>query len=678
MKNNQKSKAQLIAELEVLQKQAKEDLHPERDILTNIFKAMVDGVYIVDQEFNIQYVNPVLVKDFGNYQNRKCYEYFHQRSEVCTWCKNKDVFAGKTVRWEWYSEKTKKTYDLIDTPLKNSDGSISKLEIFRDITKQKKAEEILGLSKRVLEASPNHISVIGTDFKYKYVNNAYTMAHDLDAKHITGMYVVDLLGKQIFETLVKPLLNKCFSGEEIHYESWFTFKKIGSRFMSVRYLPLITEKGHIDSLVVISQDNTEQKKADESLKESEEKYKALSENAILPVIIHDINGKILYANSKSIEVLKAKNILEIYNTSVFNTIHKLIMFNGEKAIQVTFVDITERVQLKKALQKSEEKFKTIAEFSYDWVFWLGTDANYIYVSPAVERITGYTPQDFYNNNEIMKKIIHPEDLPLYSEHQHQEINGKIEPIDFRIITKKGEIRWIGHVCREVVNEDGESIGRRSSNRDITDRILAEEKIKDLLIEKKILLKEVHHRIKNNMNVIKSLLSLQSKSLDNPEATVALQDAIGRVNSMGILYDKLYKTENYKNISVKEYFPQLIDEIIKMFPNSKSVQIETRFDDFIVGMKNIYHIGIIINELITNSMKYAFSDNKEGLIRVDVTKHNNHITFIYEDDGIGMPKIDENVKKGFGLSLIELLVRQIKGTKKIENRNGTKYIIEFDL
>ncbi|MBW2607600.1 MAG: response regulator, partial [Deltaproteobacteria bacterium] len=130
---------------------AEEALRIERDNLKNIFKAMEDGVYIVNQQYDIEYVNPVLVKDFGVYEGRKCYEYFHDRTKECPWCKIPDVFAGKTVHWEWFSSKNGKTYDLIDTPLKNPDGSISKLEIFRDITERKQAEEELRKHRDHLE-----------------------------------------------------------------------------------------------------------------------------------------------------------------------------------------------------------------------------------------------------------------------------------------------------------------------------------------------------------------------------------------------------------------------------------------------------------------------------------------------------------------------------------------------
>jgi PAS domain-containing protein len=112
---------------------------------------MKDGVYIVNQQYDIEFVNPVLEREFGPPEKKKCYEYFHAREEVCPWCKNPNIFAGETVRWEWYSPRNKKTYDLIDTPLTNSDGSISKLEMFRDITEYKSMETELRTARDELE-----------------------------------------------------------------------------------------------------------------------------------------------------------------------------------------------------------------------------------------------------------------------------------------------------------------------------------------------------------------------------------------------------------------------------------------------------------------------------------------------------------------------------------------------
>ena len=115
-------------------KRAEKTRRSQRDNLMNILDSMADGVYIINQEYEIEYANPPLVKEFGPFAGKTCYNYLAHRDTVCPYCKNKEVFAGKTVHWQWFSPKNKRTYDLMDTPLKNPDGSIWKLEIFRDIT----------------------------------------------------------------------------------------------------------------------------------------------------------------------------------------------------------------------------------------------------------------------------------------------------------------------------------------------------------------------------------------------------------------------------------------------------------------------------------------------------------------------------------------------------------------
>ncbi len=207
---------------------------------------------------------------------------------------------------------------------------------------------------------------------------------------------------------------------------------------------------------------------------------------------------------------------------------------------------------------------------------------------------------------------------------------------------------------------------------------SKEKIHLLLSEKEMLLKEVHHRIKNNMHIIMTLLSMQSDSLDNSEAVAALQDAISRVESMMILYNKLYRSEKYTEISIREYFSKLINEIFGLFPAKENIKIEKTIDDFTVGSKQMFPLGIILNELITNTMKYAFAGKENGLIQLDISKKENHVIFIFKDDGIGMPKPENNENKGFGLTLIELLTDQIGASCEINTDNGTKFTIEFEI
>ncbi|GEM_PF-2229594 len=145
-------------------------LQEERARLINILESMGDGVYIGNQAYDVEYINPVIEREFGPVNGRKCYEYFYDRDEVCPWCEHQEVFAGKTVRREWHSNKNNKTYDLLETPLRNRDGTISKLEIFRDITEHKYLEHRLAIQYSVVrvlaesatlkEATPKIIEAI--------------------------------------------------------------------------------------------------------------------------------------------------------------------------------------------------------------------------------------------------------------------------------------------------------------------------------------------------------------------------------------------------------------------------------------------------------------------------------------------------------------------------------------
>jgi two-component sensor histidine kinase len=196
--------------------------------------------------------------------------------------------------------------------------------------------------------------------------------------------------------------------------------------------------------------------------------------------------------------------------------------------------------------------------------------------------------------------------------------------------------------------------------------LAKEKIDSLLKDKELILHEVHHRIKNNLDTVKSLLSLHADSIEDETAISALRDAESRVHSMVALYNKLYDAIDCNEISMKNYIPLLVDEIVSNFNKSSKVTIEDNIGDFVLSTTKLQSLGLIINELITNIMKYAFLNQSEGKIILYASEKNNIITLIIEDNGSGMPEsIDFKNSKGFGLTIVNMLANQLHGTLRID-------------
>ncbi len=246
------------------------------------------------------------------------------------------------------------------------------------------------------------------------------------------------------------------------------------------------------------------------------------------------------------------------------------------------------------------------------------------------------------------------------------------------ITTKDEIGDLS----QSVNSMAENLEKTLTSRDelvreIELRKAAEKEIKYQLKEKETILKEVHHRIKNNFASIVSLLSLQAQSTSTIEVQSALNDAIGRVDSMQVLYEKLLLSDNFQTTSVKEYLDNLITDIVNLFLDNIDIAVDKQIDDFQLDPKLLVPVGIIVNELLTNIMKYAFSDRTSGSIEIIVKENQKNIILIIQDNGKGLPEgFDLDIQEGFGLMLIRMLCEQLKGNFIIENKNGTRCTLEF--
>ena len=340
--------------------------------------------------------------------------------------------------------------------------------------------------------------------------------------------------------------------------------------------------------------------------------------------------------------------------------------------------LTERRMAEDSLKTSEEQHRALIENSHDIIYTLSSDGMFAFVSSAWTTLLGHPVDQVIGKS--FQEFVHPDDVAPCLAWLKMVIDTGMRQAGAEYRVKHLDGSWFWHTSSAVPLRDGSGtvIGFQGMARDITSQKRADGKIKSLLAEKELLLKEVHHRMKNNMNTISSLLSLQAQALTEPSAITALAETGNRVQSMGTLYDKLYRSADFSELSVKDYLPDLIDEIISNFPNSTMVKVEKCIEDFPLDAKRLQPLGIIINELLTNVMKYAFKGRKSGLVTVSATNVRGHITFSVHDDGNGMPEsVSFETSAGFGLQLVQALTQQLEGTIRIERNNGTKFVIEFD-
>ncbi len=355
-------------------------------------------------------------------------------------------------------------------------------------------------------------------------------------------------------------------------------------------------------------------------------------------------------------------------------------FFGERAVIAVARDISAQKHIEKTIKENNNILSSITNTMQSALIMIGREGRVTFWNPAAERILGYSAEEVLGKNGI-------ENL-LALEKNREGFKKALEQF-----LKTGKGKHLGSSYEsEVIKKDGTiinvEIGLSSVNvhgiwhaveviRDISERVASEKRVANLLLEKETLLKEVHHRIKNNMNTIRSLLLLQAGIIENSPSIEVLEDAAGRVLSMMELYDKLYQSSDYNYLSSKEYIAPLITEIIKNFPNSNSVIVEKNIENFDLNIKKLQPLGIIVNELLTNIMKYAFPNINNGRIEVTLSIFGTKICLKIVENGKGIPaEIDFKNSTGFGMQLVSMLADQLDGTIRIERGDRTGIILEF--
>jgi len=205
---------------------------------------------------------------------------------------------------------------------------------------------------------------------------------------------------------------------------------------------------------------------------------------------------------------------------------------------------------------------------------------------------------------------------------------------------------------------------------------AQQKLKSSLKDKDTLLKEVHHRVKNNLQIVSSLLKLQASYLDDPDQLTVINESVNRIHSMSLIHQMIYSSEVFHEIELSSYIEKLVYSIFQSFrPENKKIELQFDIDADSIGTDNAIICGLIITELVTNTLKHAFIDRDHGLISVSYKKYADKTILRIEDDGCGAdPDLLEQKHESLGISLVLSLVEQLRGSIELVVQNGSRFLV----
>lgn len=505
--------------------------------------------------------------------------------------------------------------------------------------------------------------------------------------------------------------------------------------------------GNVEGLVGVMLDITGRKRTEEELQKSEERYRLIAEQT--GQLIYDIdlkNGSVEWAGAvneltgytyKEIEKFDFYDWLEhihseerkgiqqafkrCWNTgekfneefrfrrkdgSYFYVENKGVYLRDEegcicRALGV-MKDVTGIKLSSEKLRESEELYRSFLQNFKGISLKLDMDFTPLFLEGAVEEITGYTEEDFLSGTIKLLDLIDPEDRPMLKK-SRENMNSSSHSImehEYRLRRKDGTVRWVHELVHDIYDSSGETVFIQGYAYDITQRKKAEEAVAKA---EEIGMREIHHRIKNNLQVVSSLLNLQAEKFKDKDVIEAFRESENRVASMSIIHEELYKSESAASIDFAAYLKKLTAELLHSYRvGNENIQLFLDVDSILLGIDTAIPLGIIVNELFSNSLKYAFPKGTGGKIKIvlhkeleakvsessnaaanrgaDLTGSGLYPTFtlVYSDNGVLFPEnVDFKNPKTLGLQLVNALVDQLDGTIELEKGNETKFTIRFD-
>lgn len=334
-----------------------------------------------------------------------------------------------------------------------------------------------------------------------------------------------------------------------------------------------------------------------------------------------------------------------------------------------------------ALKQSEERFQLAMDATSDGLWDLTIPTDESYYSPSYFRILGYEPNEFPLTGRTWSDLLHPEDKAAALLINKACIEGKQDYIDheFRMRCKDGSWKWI-HSRGKCVerNAAGQATRLVGTHIDISARKLLEESLRRSIQEKEILIREVHHRVKNNMTIVSSLLNLQEEAIQKPEdAILAFRNSNNRIFAMALVHNELYNASDYTKVDMNLYLHNLTDSIQSHNTMPPGVHLIIACADISLALDTAISCGLIYNELITNSLRHAFPDRRTGYIKIRLQRSTKGLQLSVADNGVGLPDDYDSVRPlSLGLSLVKILVDQLGGTLERVDPPETGFCIEI--
>jgi PAS domain S-box-containing protein len=343
------------------------------------------------------------------------------------------------------------------------------------------------------------------------------------------------------------------------------------------------------------------------------------------------------------------------------------------------LDITERRKAEEALRDSEEKLSSIVEHAGVGIVVI-QDGQQVFYNARMYEMLGYTEAE-YKKFPFLSSV-HPGDRPLAVDRIRQRLADAAmssSPAQMRVLTKSGGVRWVETSSVRIQWEGRPAV--QAFVLDITQRKQAEAQLQASLREKEALLKEIHHRVKNNLQVVSSLLELQSESIQDPQVLALFQESQSRIRAMGLIHEKFYRSADLASIEAPDYLQDLVDHLFGIYGTiDQPVSSVLFIDDIVLGVDTAVPCGLIVHELVANALKHAFPPDIErgGIVRVELHAMDaDRLALTVSDDGVGLPPdLHLDGLLTLGLPLVDVLVQQLGGTLQVDRRSGTTFSITF--